>query len=113
MVSDAKDKPIVLKYDDLAALLRMKNVFVGSAVYATDANVFTNIWGDYAALIYIPEDMEMADGTTPHTVIVEQEGYPEVKTYNEKKVRSYEVTRKYVPKNISTSYGYLIADTVA
>ena len=110
MVSDSKDKAIVLNAGDLASLLRLENVFVGKAVYSTDAGVFTNIWTDSAALIYIPRDMEMSEGTTPHTVLIEEKGYPEVKTYAEKKVKSYETTLKYNVKNISTSYGYLIVD---
>ena len=110
---DNKDKEFVIKADDLAALLRLKHVVVGEAVYSTDAGVFTEIWGDKAALIYIPEDMEEAEGTTPHTIIVEQEGFPKVQTYSGKKVVDYEVTRKYVTKNLSTSYGYLISDTKA
>ncbi len=113
MVSDNKDKASVLKADDLAALLRFKNVFVGDKVYSTDAGVFTNIWGDYAALVYLPEPGEMVEGTTPHTIVIEEQGYPEVKTYPDKKVKFYEVTRKYVVKNVGTSYGYLIVDTKA
>jgi hypothetical protein len=75
--------------------------------------VFTDLWGDYAALVYLPENMEMPEGTTPHTVIIEEEGYPEVKTYDDKKVRLYEVTRKYQVKQIDNTFGYLICDTTA
>lgn len=96
-----------------ASLLGVERVIVGQAVYSTDAGVFTNIWGDSVALIYTPGAGEMAEGTTPHTVIIEEEGYPEVRTYDMKKTRDYEVTRKYVVKNASTSYGYLILDTNA
>lgn len=110
MVSDNKDKAIVLSNDDLAALLKLKNVFVGEATYTTDAGVFTDLWTDNAALIYIPPDKEMVEGTTPHTVVIEEKGYPEVKTYAEKKIKSYETTRKYQVKNIDTSYGYLFVD---
>lgn len=113
MVSDSKDKPIVLRADDLAALLRFERVLVGKAVYSTDAGAFTDIWGDSAALIYTPAPGEMAEGTTPHTVVIEEQGYPEVRTYNEKKVVSYETTIKYQVKNLSTSFGYLINDVKA
>ena len=113
MVSDNKDKAIVLKADDLAALLRFDRVLVGKARYTTDAGVFTDIWTDSAALIYTPAPGEMAEGTTPHTVIIEEVGYPEVKTYPMKKVIDYETTLKYQVKNLSTSYGYLITDCKA
>jgi len=85
-------------------------VLVGKAVYSTDAGVFTDIWTDNAALVYTPDKGEMVEGTTPHTVLIEEEGYPEVRSYDEKDVKSYRTTRKYVVKNISTSYGYLIVD---
>jgi len=107
--------------EDLAAqLLGVDRIIVGKKVYSTDAGVFTDLWNDSVALIYVPTDNngnvmgeEAVEGTTPHTVIIEEMGYPEVRTYDEKKVRSYETTRKYQVKNVSTSYGYLILDTVA
>ena len=113
MVTDSVNKPITVTAPDLANLLRLKNVFVGQAAYTTDAGVFTDLWTDSAALIYLPENMEMPEGTTPHTVIIEEEGYPEVKTFDDKKVRLYEVTRKYDIVNIDNTFGYLIEDTVA
>ena len=113
MISDNVSKPITVTAPDLANLLRLKNVYVGQAAYTTDAGVFTDLWGDYAALIYLPDNMEMPEGTTPHTVIIEEEGYPEVKTYQDKKVKFYEVTRKYLVKNIDNTFGYLITDLVA
>jgi hypothetical protein len=97
----------------VAEALGLEQLYVGKPVYSTDAGVFTDIWGDYMALIYMPPAAEMAEGTTPHTVIIEEEGYPMVKTYDEKKVRSYETTRRYQVKNVSTSYGYLISDLIA
>jgi hypothetical protein len=103
----------VITEELLAQLLNLKNVYVGRKVYSTDAGVFTDIWGDYAALIYVPEAGELVEGTTPHTIVIEEKGYPEVKTYQEKKVESYEVTRKYQVKNVSTSNGYLFTDTTA
>lgn len=113
MVSDNKDKQIRLTGEDLAALLKIEKVVIGKSGYATDAGVWTDLWTDSAALLYNPPDSEMIDGTTPHSIIVEEEGYPKVRTYDQKKVRDYETERKYVIKNISTSYGYLISDCVA
>lgn len=110
MVSDAKDKEHVLDASDLAKLLKLKYVFVGEAVYSTDAGVFTDIWPDNAALHYLPDNPELVEGTTPHSIIIEEIGYPEVRTYAEKKVKSYETTRKYTTKNVGTSYGYLFVD---
>ena len=100
--------------DLVAEILGLKAIHVGEAVYSSDAGVFTDIWGDNMALIYLPQASdELVEGTTPHTIIVEQSGYPQVKTYASKKTEDYEVTRKYVTKNLSTSYGYLITDITA
>ena len=100
--------------DLVAKIFGLKKIFVGEPVYSSDAGVFTDIWGDNMALIYLPMGAgELVEGTTPHTVVIEQSGYPQVKTYNMKKTRDYETTRKYVVKNVSTSYGYLISDITA
>lgn len=111
MFTDMRYKPVLFSAADLAAILKFQYVFVGQAVYSTDAGVFTDLWSDNAALIYLPEKSEDAEGTTPHTVIIDEAGYPEVKEYPNKKTIDIEATRKYVVKNISTSYGYLIVDT--
>lgn len=103
----------ILTEELVAAAFGLDRLVVGKPVYSTDAGVFTDIWGDYFALIYMPAAGEMVEGTTPHTVILELEGFPKVKTYNSKKTKDYEVTRKYQVKNISTSYGYLISDCIA
>lgn len=94
----------------LASLLDFDRVLVGKGVYATDAGLFTDIWPDNAALIYTPPAMDMVEGSTPHTIVIEEMGYPQVSEYDQKKTIDIEVTRKYVVKNISTSYGYLIVD---
>jgi len=102
----------VLTPELVAQVLGLKKLIVGEGVYSTDAGVFTDLWGDYFALIYVPESSEMVEGTTPHTIVVEELGYPEVKIYNSKKTVDYETTRKYNVKNVSTSNGYLISDMV-
>jgi hypothetical protein len=92
-------------------ILGFKHLIIGEAVYATDAGVFTDLWGDNVALIYIPEAGELVEGITPHTVIIEESGYPQVVKYNNKKTLDIETTYKYVVKNVDTSNGYLIIDT--
>ena len=104
----------VITEDLVAEILGLDAVYVGKAVYSTDAGVFTSIWGDNAALVYVPMgEGEMVEGTTPHTVIVEEEGYPQVTVFDAKKTRDYELTRKYAVKNIDTGFGYLILDVTA
>lgn len=119
-----RDHPLIIervKYSQLAILtpqlvaqvFDLDNIIVGSARYASDAGTFVDLWTDNAALIYMPAQSELVEGTTPHTVVIEERGYPLVKTYPQKKVRDYETTRKYVIKNISTSNGYLFTDVAA
>lgn len=112
-LSDNVTKRMRLTPQQIADVLQIERVIVGKSGYATDAGVFTDLWGDFAALVYTPPDPEMIDGTTPHSVIIEQTGWPKVRAYDNKKTRDYETERKYVVKNVSTSFGYLIADTVA
>lgn len=112
-LSDSRDKRAIAKPEELAFIMGVKEVIVGEAVYASDAGTFTDLWNDSAALIFLPEDPELVEGTTPHTVIIEEVDYPEVKTYPDKKVKFYEITRKHVVKNIDTSFGYLLYDTRA
>lgn len=102
----------VLTPELVAEVLGLEKLYVGKSVYSSDAGVFTDLWADFFALIYVPPEAEMPEGTTPHTVIIEEEGYPEVKSYNSKKTVDYETTRKYQVKNVSTSNGYLISDMV-
>lgn len=109
----------ILTADLLAALWGFDKVLVGESIYAADDDTITDLWGKFAAMIYVPMDAEMnvlsenVEGSTPHTVIIEEEGYPQVKTYDMKKTRDYETTQKYHVKNISTSFGYLISTAVA
>lgn len=97
----------------VAEIFNLRNVFVGESVYSADGSTFTDLWGDNVALLYIPETGEMVEGTTPHTVVFEQEGFPKVQTYADAYRKFYAVQRKYQVKNINTSYGYLLLDVKA
>lgn len=68
-----------------AELLEMENVYVGKGVYSSDGSTFADLWTDSVALLYVPSNPELVEGTTPHTVVIEEEGFPEVRTYDEKK----------------------------
>ena len=97
--------------DDLKEILDFANVIVGSSVYSTDAGVFTDLWTDNVALIYLPGKGEIVEGVPVHTVQFNELGYPQVKEYLMKKTIDIEETHKFQIKNISTSYGYLITNT--
>lgn len=104
----------VITEELVAEILGLKQVIVGKGVYATDTGVFTDIWTDNAALIYLPDNMEMAEGTTPHTVLIEKVGFPQVMQFDpEELLHPYAVRRKYDVKNVDTGFGYLITNTKA
>lgn len=114
--SDIKD---IVKYSQMAVITEemIKQIFgvqyvnVGEAVYSSDGDTFSDIWGDHVSITYTPPAAEMAEGTTPHTVTFNLAGYPIVKTYDDAINRNYLVFRKYQVKLISDKYGYLISDT--
>ena len=110
-IKNSKNQFVTL--DDLKEILSIPNIIVGQAVYATDGDVFTDLWDDSAALIYIPNEAEEPEGVPIHTVLIEEIGYPEVKEYSMKKTLDIEETQKYVVKNVNTSNGYLITNTNA
>lgn len=99
--------------EDAKEILGVKNIFVGEAVYSTDLGVFTDLWGDNVALHYLPVEGELPEGVPMHSVGMNLIGYPEVREYPMKKTIDIEETQKYDDKNISTSNGYLIIDTVS
>jgi len=99
--------------EDAKEITGIPNIVVGKSIYSTDAGVFTDLWGDNAALIYLPTQGENAKGVTVHTVRFNVKGYPIVRKYANKKTLDIEETQIWGVKNIDTSYGYLIIDVVA
>lgn len=96
--------------DDAKEILDVENIIVGDSVYSTDAGVFTDLWADNVAIIYLPKQGELAEGVPIHTVSFDLVGFPLVREYANKKTLDIEETQKYHIKNISTSNGYLITD---
>jgi hypothetical protein len=103
----------VLTPEIVAQVFDLQNVIVGEANYVNDSGSFVDLWGDNAALIYLPAPGELVEGTTPHTVTFELEGFPRVLTYDDAYRRTYGVQRKYDVKLIDNTYGFLIADVKA
>lgn len=97
----------------VASIFSMSNILVGESVYSSDGTTFTDLWGDNVAFVYTPAAGEMVEGTTPHTVVFEEAGFPKVKTYMDAYRKYYSTQRKYQVKNINTSYGYLLSDVKA
>jgi len=97
----------------VAAMFKVQNVFVGEAVMAQDSesDPFVDIWPDSVALTYVPVKNEMAQGTTPHTVVMELMNGTKVKVFDDAVNRNYWAMRNYQVKHVADTYGYLIVDT--
>jgi hypothetical protein len=89
---------------------RPENVLIGEPVYSADGSTFTNLWTDNVGLLYVPQGNELVEGSTPHTVVFRQEGFPKVLTYQDAYRKYYDTQKKWQVKNINTSYGYLLVD---
>ncbi len=99
--------------EDAKEILGISNIFIGRSIYATDPGVFTDLWGDDVALIYLPVKGENAQNVTVHTVRFNVKGYPIIRKYANKKTLDIEETQIWGVKNIDTSFGYLIDDVCA
>jgi len=96
-----------------ANVLEIPNVRIGKSVYSSDGSTFTDLWGDSVALLYVPEQDELVEGTTPHTATFNKLGYPRVMTWEDALRKHFMVQRDYQVKLISNTYGYLIIDVDA
>ncbi len=101
----------------LRALLDFDELYVGDAVYSTDAGVFTDIWSDNAIVAYVPK----ANTDVPRSYYEPAFGYtlrkrnnPMVDSYTEGgKVEIIRNTDIFIPKVVGSDAGYLINDTNA
>lgn len=101
----------------LKNLLDFDELYVGDSVYATDAGVFTDIWGDNVIIAYVPK----ANPDIPRSFYEPAFGYtlrkknnPVVDSYTEGgKVEIIRNTDLFVPKVVGPDAGYLINDTNA
>lgn len=105
----------VVTLDILKEIFDMQKVFVGSAVYSTDAGVFTYVWGDSLVLAYVPES------SASRTVYEPSFGYtlrkrsqPTVDSYksNDGKQTFYRYTDIALAKVVGNEAGYHMSDCV-
>lgn len=105
----------VVTVDLVKSVFDIKNIFVGGAVYKTDAGVITDIWGDSAVLAYIPDaapdgGRSMYEPSFGYTL--RKTGMPEVDKYDEDggKIQNVRATDNFVVKVVGNDAGYLIND---
>lgn len=106
----------IVTEDLLKTLLGYDQLYVGKAVYYTDAGTFANVWSDNVVLAYVPmsSEAERSQYAPTFAYTFRKKGYPVVDTYDENgKVLIVRNTDLFVPKIVGPDAGYLINDTNA
>ena len=100
----------------MASLFGVARVEIGDAVYASDAGVFSDVWGKSVVLAYT-DLASLADmGTPTYGYTYNLNGYPIVEQpYFDRNAKSWfvPVTRAEAPVIAGASAGYLISAAVA
>jgi len=100
----------------LAALWEVSRVLVGEAVYASDAGVFSDVWGKFVVVAYTDTSGMMDMGVPSYGYTYQLGGYPIVEqTYQDRNAKSwiYPVTDEVSPVIAGSSAGYLYSAVVA
>jgi len=99
----------------LKTLLQFDQLYVGKAVYVTDAGAFTDLWSDNVILAYVPpslQDISRNIFEPSFAYTLRKKGNPFVDKYDEGgKVHIVRATDNFVPKIVGAEAGYLINDT--
>ncbi|MCA0447642.1 MAG: major capsid protein [Bacteroidetes bacterium] len=105
----------VLTVDLLKEIIGVDNVVVGNGIYASDAGVFADIWGDNFILAYVNNQANPTEYDPSFGYTYKKSGYPQVDKYAENggKVAIVRSTDFFVPKIAGSDAGYLISNTVA
>ncbi len=99
----------------LAALWGVDRVVVGDAVYASDAGVFSDVWGKFVVVAYTDITGLMDMGVPTFGYSYQLRGYPVVeRPYEDRNAKSwiYPVTDEVVPVIAASSAGYLYSAVV-
>lgn len=107
-----RDVPTV----ELLSSLFGVRVVVGDAIKATDAGVFSDVWGKHAVLAYTEVSPLAAMGTPTYGYTYNLGGYPLVEEpYYERNSKTwyFPVTRAEAPVIAGAGAGYLITNAVA
>ena len=100
----------------LAALFGVARVVVGEAIQATDAGVFSDVWGKHAVLAYTETASLASMGTPTFGYTYNLGGYPVVEEpYFDRNSKTwyFPVTRAEAPVIAGSSAGYFIQNAVA
>ncbi|MBU1678066.1 MAG: major capsid protein [Bacteroidetes bacterium] len=99
----------------LRVLLQFDQLFVGKAVYISDAGIFTDLWADNVVLAFVPQTQQnvarnIYEPSFAYTL--RKKGNPFVDKYDEGgKIHLVRATDNFVSKIVGSEAGYLINDT--
>lgn len=99
----------------LAALWGVDRVVVGDAVYASDAGVFSDVWGKFVVVAYTDTTGLMDMGVPTFGYSYQLRGYPVVeRPYEDRNAKSwiYPVTDEVAPVIAANTAGYLYSAVV-
>lgn len=101
----------------LKSLLDFDELYVGDAVYSSDAGVFSDVWSDNVILAYIPKSLSNIPRSfyePSFAYTLKMKNMPVVDTYSENnKVLLVRNTDIFVSKIVGSDAGYIINDTNA
>ncbi len=107
----------VVTTEILRQLLDFDELYVGDAVFANDAGVFSDIWSDNVILAYVPnasKDIPRSYYEPAFAYTLKKKNNPVVDSYTEGgKVEIVRNTDIFIPKVVGSDAGYLINDTNA
>lgn len=124
ILSDSR--PRLVQLADLREIFEIPNIYIGRAVWSTDAGVTTDVWGDKAVLAYVPDAPQapvqngaVADPGANRNVYEPSFGYtlrkrgqPVVDTRTEDgKVELVRNTDIFAPFLLGADAGYLISES--
>lgn len=107
----------IVRLASLRDLFEIDNIYVGEAIYANDADVFTDVWADNIVMAYVPKApsqqgvernvYEPSYGYTPR-----RRGMPQVDVRQENggKIEVVRNTDNFRPYIVGAEAGYLIKD---
>ena len=96
----------------LQTLLNIPKIYIGEAVYETDAGVLTDVWSDNMILAFVPQSENTSFYEPSFGYTLRDKDMPIIDTYDEGgKLELIRNTDMLVSKIVGADAGYIINDT--
>jgi hypothetical protein len=106
----------VLTIELLQEIFGIPHLFVGDAIYSTDAGSFVDVWSDIFAMAYVPmNEGERSEDEPSFGYTLRKKNYSQVDTFmtNGGKIKNVRCTDIYKPSVTGNTAGYIITNTKA